>query len=107
MLNAIKDGLLNGAKSSRRPLRGLRMACHFGFMRRSLGLTIKRLRGDSDRSQTIDALSVAVEGVEALMSHGESCGKIHPASDDLDVARRFARSGSGQCGVELAERGDP
>src|SRR5437773_2723134 len=60
----------------------------------------------SDGSCTLRALTIRVQGVEALMSHGESCGKIHPASDDLDVARRFTRSGSGQCGVELTERGD-
>ena len=40
------------------------------------------------------------------MGHGESRREVHPASDDLDVARRFARGGPGQRGVELAERGD-
>jgi hypothetical protein len=51
-------------------------------------------------------LTVPVQGVEALMGHGESRREVHPASDDLDVARRFARGGPGQRGVELTERGD-
>jgi hypothetical protein len=40
------------------------------------------------------------------MGHGESRREVHPASDDLDVARRFARGGPGQRGVEFTERGD-
>ena len=50
MLGAIQDGLLKGAKSSRRPLRGLRSACHFVFNRRSIGhcLFFNRLLIQSD-----------------------------------------------------------
>ena len=40
------------------------------------------------------------------MGHGEPRREVHPASDDLDVARRFPRGGPGQGGVELTERGD-
>ena len=40
------------------------------------------------------------------MGHGKSRREVHPASDDLDVTRRFAGGGPGQRGVELAERGD-
>ena len=38
------------------------------------------------------------------MSHCESRREVHPASDDLDVARRFARGGPGQGGVRLTQR---
>src|SRR5438128_9074174 len=40
------------------------------------------------------------------MGHGQHRREVHPASDNLDVARRFARGGPGQGGIELAERGD-
>ena len=37
----------------------------------------------------IGALAIPVQGVEALVGHGESSREVHPASDDLDVAGRF------------------
>src|SRR5260370_10878758 len=40
------------------------------------------------------------------MGNGETRREVHPASDNLDVARRFPRRGTGQGGVELAERGN-
>jgi hypothetical protein len=51
------------------------------------------------------ALTIPVHGVEALVGHGEPRREVHPASDNLDVARRFPRRGPGQGGIELAERG--
>src|SRR6516165_11214893 len=56
--------------------------------------------------KTRGALTIPVQGVEALMGHGESRREVHPATDDLDVACRLARGGPGQRGVELTERGD-
>jgi hypothetical protein len=32
-------------------------------------------------------LTIRVHGVEALMGHGKSRREIHPACDDLDIAR--------------------
>jgi hypothetical protein len=52
-------------------------------------------------SQTLGALTVRVDSVQSLVGHGESRRQVHPAPDDLDVTRRFAGPGPGQCGVEL------
>ena len=40
------------------------------------------------------------------MGHGQHRREVHPASDNLDVARRFPRRGPGQGGIEFAERGN-
>ena len=53
-----------------------------------------------------EALTILVQGIEVLVGHGEPRREVQPVSDDLDVAGRLSRSGPGQRGVELAERGD-
>src|SRR5439155_6744310 len=57
------------------------------------------------RLPRLAGLIIRVHGVEALVGQGECGREVHLACDHLDVARRFARGGPGQRGVELTKRG--